>query len=65
MAGALQALSEFQGHTLGSAEVCMLRKRDRLTVRIFGLLAAVAEGPIAICALVLIVLLMTQMLWSR
>jgi hypothetical protein len=34
-------------------------KRDRLAVRIVGLLGAVAEGPIAIGALVLIVLLVT------
>jgi hypothetical protein len=39
------------------------RKRDQLTVRIFGLLGAVAEGPLAIGALVFIVLLLTQPLW--
>jgi hypothetical protein len=38
----------------------MFGKRDRLAVRIFGLLGAVAEGPIAIFGLVLIVLLITQ-----
>ena len=43
----------------------MFGKRDRLAVRIFGLLGAVAEGPIAIGALVLIVLLLTQALWAR
>ena len=37
-------------------------KRDRLAVRIFGLLGAVAEGPIAIGALVLIVVLVMQAL---
>jgi hypothetical protein len=35
----------------------MSGKHPRLTVQIFGLLAAVAEGPIAIGALVLIVFL--------
>jgi hypothetical protein len=43
----------------------MSRKCDRLAVRIFGLLGAVAEGPIAIAAVVLIVLLLTQPLWCR
>jgi hypothetical protein len=43
----------------------MSGERDRLAVRIFGLLGAVAEGPIAIGALVLIILLMTQALWGR
>jgi len=43
----------------------MSGKRDRIAVRIFGLLCAVAEGPMAICALVLIVLLLTQPLWWR
>ena len=38
--------------------------RNRLAVRIFGLLGAVADGPIAIAALVLIVLLITQTLWK-
>ena len=41
----------------------MFGKRDRLSVRIFGILGAVAEGPVAICALVLIVLVIT--LWVR
>ena len=35
------------------------RKRNRLVVRVFGLIGAVAEGPAAISALVLIVLLLT------
>jgi hypothetical protein len=43
----------------------MLRRRDRLAVRIFGLLEAVAEGPIAIGALVLVVLVIAQALWAR
>jgi hypothetical protein len=43
----------------------MSRKPARLVIRIFGLLGAVAEGPIAIGALVLIVLLLTQPLWWR
>jgi hypothetical protein len=43
----------------------MSRKRDQLTIRIFGLLGAVAEGPLAISALVVIVLLLTQSLWWR
>jgi hypothetical protein len=43
----------------------MFGKRDRLAVRIFGLLGAVAEGPIAIFGLVVIVLLITQALWAR
>jgi hypothetical protein len=38
----------------------MSRKRDRLTVGIFGLLSAVAEGPITIAALVFIVVLLTR-----
>jgi hypothetical protein len=66
--GALQALTdvrEFDGLAPGSAEVWMLDRRDRLVVRIFGLLGAVAEGPIAIGALVVIVLLITQALWTR
>jgi len=33
-------------------------KRNRLAVRVFGLISAVAEGPTAIAALVLIVLLL-------
>jgi hypothetical protein len=57
--------NEFDDLALGFAEVCVFGKRDRLSVRIFGILGAVAEGPIAICALVLIVLLITQALWAR
>jgi hypothetical protein len=53
------------GLVLGPAEVFMFGPRDRLAVRMFGLLAAVAEGPIAIGALVLIVLLVTHTLWAR
>ena len=41
----------------------MFGKRDRLAVRIFGLLSAAAEGPLAIGALVLIVLVLTVALW--
>jgi hypothetical protein len=41
----------------------MSAKRDRLAVRVFGLIGAVAEGPIAIGALVLIVLFVA--LWWR
>jgi len=40
-------------------------KRDRLAVRIFGVLGAVAEGPVAIGALVLIVLFVVQVLWGK
>jgi hypothetical protein len=40
-------------------------KNDRLAVKIFGLLGAVAEGPIAIGALVLIVLYVTEVVWGR
>jgi hypothetical protein len=40
-------------------------KPERLTVQILGLLAAVAEGPIATGALVVIVLLLTQPWWCR
>ncbi len=43
----------------------MFDKRDRLAVRIFGLLGAVAEGPVAIVALVLIVVLVTHTVWGR
>jgi hypothetical protein len=43
----------------------MSQKRDQLSVRIFGLLGAVADGPIAIGALVLIVLLLTLPVWWR
>jgi hypothetical protein len=43
----------------------MSAKRNRLAVRIFGVLGAVAEGPIAIAALVLIVLFVVQVLWGR
>jgi hypothetical protein len=43
----------------------MLDKRNRLAVRIFGLLGADAEGPGAIGALVLIVILLTVPLWWR
>jgi hypothetical protein len=43
----------------------MFDKRDRLAVRIFGLLGAVAEGPLAIVALVLIVVLVTHTVWGR
>ena len=38
--------------------------RDRLAVRI-GQLVAIAEGRIAIFAVILIVLLLTQWLWGR
>lgn len=43
----------------------MSDKRDRLAVRIFGLLGAVAEGPVAIAALVLIVVLVVHAVWGR
>jgi hypothetical protein len=43
----------------------MPSKRDRLSVRIFGLLGAVAEGPLAIGALVLIVIFVTHAVWGR
>jgi hypothetical protein len=43
----------------------MSEKQDRLVVRIFGLLAADAEGPKAVGALVLIVVLLTLPLWWR
>ena len=43
----------------------MFDKRDRLAVRIFGLLGAVADGPVAIVALVLIVVLATHTVWGR
>lgn len=42
----------------------MLGKRDRLVVQIFGLLGAVAEGPVAIIALVVIVLFVMQAVWK-
>jgi hypothetical protein len=38
----------------------MSNRRDRLVLLIFGLLGAIAEGPLAIGALVLIVLLITH-----
>lgn len=41
----------------------MPSKRDRLVVRIFGFLGADAEGPLAIGALVLIVVLLTRSFW--
>jgi hypothetical protein len=41
----------------------LMTQRHRLTIKIFGLLGAVAEGPIAIGALLLIVLLLTA--WWR
>jgi len=41
----------------------MSEKSNRLAVRVFGLLGAVAEGPIAIGALVLIVLFVV--IWGR
>jgi len=37
--------------------------RHRLDVRIFGLLGAAAEGPIAIAALVIIVILVVATRW--
>jgi uncharacterized membrane protein required for colicin V production len=37
--------------------------RNRVTIRIFGLLIGTAEGPVAIAALVLIVLAVTKSLW--
>jgi hypothetical protein len=40
-------------------------RRDRLAVRIFGALGAVAEGPIAIGALVIIILFVVKALWGR
>jgi hypothetical protein len=43
----------------------MSRNPARLAVRIFGLLGAVAEGPIAIGALVLIVFLLILPVWWR
>jgi hypothetical protein len=43
----------------------MSGKHPQLTVRIFGLLDAVAEGPIAIGALVLIVLIMTAAIVAK
>jgi hypothetical protein len=44
----------------------MSKKQDRLAVQIFGLLGADAEGPKAIGALVLIVIiLLTVPLWWR
>ena len=43
----------------------MSKRRDRLALRVFGLLGAVAEGPVAIGALVLIVLLLTHRWWTR
>jgi hypothetical protein len=43
----------------------MSDKRNSLAVRIFGVLGAVAEGPIAIGALVLIVWFVVQVLWGR
>lgn len=38
----------------------MSPSRDHLAVRIFGILGAVADGPLAICAVVLIVALVTH-----
>jgi hypothetical protein len=43
----------------------MLRNRGRIELRIFGLLYGTAEGPVAIAALVLIVLAVTKPLWFR
>jgi hypothetical protein len=43
----------------------MSGKRNRLAVQIFGLLGAVADGPVAIAGLVLIVLILTQPFWWR
>jgi hypothetical protein len=43
----------------------MSGKRNCLVVRIFGVPGAVTEGPIAIGALVLIVLFVVQVLWGR
>jgi hypothetical protein len=38
---------------------------DRLTIEIFGVLHGVAEGPLAIGALVLLALVLTRRLWWR
>jgi hypothetical protein len=43
----------------------MFEKHDRLAVHFFGLLGAVAEGPVAIVALVLIVVLVTHAVGGR
>lgn len=40
-----------------------MRKRDKLNVRIFGLLGAAAEGPVAIGALVIIVAVVAGAWW--
>jgi hypothetical protein len=37
--------------------------KNRVTIRIFGILLGTAEGPMAIAALVLIVLAVTRSLW--
>ena len=43
----------------------MPANHNRLVVRLFGLLGAVAEGPVAIAALVVIVFVMAGAVWGR
>jgi ABC-type Mn2+/Zn2+ transport system permease subunit len=55
-----------QGLTSGLLGESFMKKsmRDRLAIR-FGQLIAIAEGRIAILAVVMIVLLLTRTLWGR